>query len=52
MAVDKTHETAHLLLGREVVDDVEELPDFLGRLTLNHVGNGFASDIAMVGKTS
>jgi hypothetical protein len=36
----------HLLLGREVVDDVEELADLFGGLALDHVGNSLASDIA------
>ena len=34
-----------LLLGSEVVGDVEGLADLLGRLALDHVGNGLASNI-------
>lgn len=34
-----------LLLGREVVGDVERLSDLLGGLALDHVCNRFASDI-------
>ena len=33
------------LLGSEIVLDVERLADLLGRLALDHVGDGFASDI-------
>lgn len=35
-----------LLLGSEIVDDVEELPDLLGSLALDHVSDGLASNIA------
>lgn len=34
-----------LLLGREVVGDVEGLADLLGRLALDHVGDGLAADV-------
>lgn len=34
-----------LLLGSEIVGDIESLPDFIGRLALDHVRNGLASDI-------
>lgn len=34
-----------LLLGREVVLDVERLADLVGRLTLDHVGDGLAANI-------
>lgn len=34
-----------LLLGSEIVDDVEELPDLLGSLALDHVSDGLASNI-------
>jgi hypothetical protein len=33
------------LLGGEVVLDVEGLADLLGRLALDHVGDGLAADI-------
>lgn len=36
---------AHLFLRSKVVDNVKELPDLLGCLALDHVGNGLASDI-------
>ena len=34
-----------LLLGGEVVGDVEGLADLLGRLALNHVGDSLAADV-------
>ena len=34
-----------LLLGGEVIGDIECLADLLWRLALDHVGDGFASDI-------
>lgn len=34
-----------LLLGCEVVGDVEGLANLLGRLALDHVGNGLAADV-------
>lgn len=34
-----------LLLGRKVILDIERFPDLLGRLALDHVGHGLASDI-------
>ena len=34
-----------LLLGREVVLDVEGLADLLRRLALDHVGDGLAADV-------
>lgn len=34
-----------LLLGCEVVLDVERLADLLRRLALDHVGNGFTTDV-------
>lgn len=34
-----------LLLGSEVVLDVERLADLIGRLALDHVGNSLAADI-------
>ena len=34
-----------LLLGGEIVGDVERLSDLLGRLALDHVGDGLASDV-------
>lgn len=34
-----------LLLGCEVVRDVERLADILGRLALDHVGHSLATDI-------
>jgi hypothetical protein len=34
-----------LLLGSEVVLDVEGLSDLVGRLALDHVGDGLAADI-------
>ena len=34
-----------LLFRREVVDDVEELANLLRRLTLDHVGDGLATDV-------
>lgn len=37
----------YLFFGCEVVDNVEELPDFLRSLAFNHVCDGFASDIPM-----
>ena len=36
------------LLRREVVNNVEELADLLGRLALDHVRNGLATNIAVV----
>ena len=38
--------TTDLLLWRKVIHNVEELPDLFRCLTLNHVCNGLASDIA------
>lgn len=37
----------HLFLGGEVVDDVEELADFLWCLSFDHVCDSLASDIAI-----
>ena len=34
-----------LLLGGEVIGDVEGLTNLFGRLALDHVGNGLASNI-------
>ena len=34
-----------LLLGCEVILDVESLPDLLGSLSLDHVGNSLASKV-------
>lgn len=34
-----------LLLGGKVVLDVEEFPDLIGGLSLNHVGDGLATDV-------
>lgn len=34
-----------LLLGGEVVLDIEGLTDFLGRFALDHVGDGLATDV-------
>ena len=34
-----------LLFGGEVVLDVERLPDLLGRLSLDHVGDGLTADV-------
>jgi hypothetical protein len=34
-----------LLLGREVVLDVERLADLVGGLALDHVGDGLAADV-------
>jgi len=34
-----------LFLGSEVVDDIEKFPDFLRRLSLDHVRHSFAPDI-------
>ena len=34
-----------LLLGREVVLDIESLADLLRRLALDHVGNGLAANV-------
>lgn len=34
-----------LLLGGEVVLDVERLSDLVGRLALDHVGDGLAADV-------
>jgi hypothetical protein len=34
-----------LLLGGEVVLDVESLTDLIGRLALDHVGDGLAADV-------
>lgn len=34
-----------LLLGREVILDVESLPDLLRRLALDHVCDGLAADV-------
>ena len=38
-------EQTHLLLGGEVVHDVEELADLLRCLALDHVGDGLAANI-------
>ena len=38
---------AHLLLRREVVDNVEELADLLRGLALDHVRHGFATNISV-----
>jgi hypothetical protein len=37
----------YLLLRSKVVDNVEELPDFLRCLALDHVSNGLAAHIAV-----
>ena len=37
---------AHLFFRGEVIDDVEQLPDFLWSLSLDHVRDGLAADIA------
>lgn len=34
-----------LLLGSEIILDVECLSDFFGRLALDHVGDGLAPDV-------
>ena len=34
-----------LLLGREVVLDIEGFADLFGRLALDHVGDGLAADV-------
>lgn len=34
-----------LLLGGEVVRNIERLTDFLGRLALDHVGDGLAANV-------
>lgn len=34
-----------LFLGSEVVGDVESLTNLLGRLALDHVGNGLAANV-------
>ena len=39
------HDT-YLLLGREVVHDVEELADLLGRLALDHIRHSLAANVA------
>ena len=36
----------HLFLRGKVVDDVEELADLFGGLSLDHVGHSLAADIA------
>ncbi len=36
----------HLLLGSEIVDDVEELANLLGGLALDHVRYRLAADVA------
>ena len=43
---------AYLLLRREVVDDVEELPDLLRRLALDHVCNRLAANVAVANTLS
>lgn len=40
--------SSHLLLWREVVDDVEELADLLSGLALQHVRNRLAADVTEV----
>ena len=37
-----------LFFRREVVDDVEELANLLGRLALDHVRHRLAADVAMI----
>jgi hypothetical protein len=44
---ETTRRTTYLLLRSEIVDDVEELPDLLRGLALDHVGNGLAPDITV-----
>lgn len=39
------------LFGCEIVDDVEELPDLLRSLALDHVGNGLASYVTIGHRT-
>lgn len=34
-----------LLFGSKIILDIESLPDLLGRLPLDHIGNSFTSDI-------
>ena len=43
---EKRRRATYLLLRGEVVDDVEEFPDLFRGLALDHVGDGFAPDIA------
>ena len=40
------HEATHLFLGSEVVHNVEELADLFRSLTLDHVSNRLAADVA------
>ena len=40
------HRATHLFLRSEVVDNVEELPNLFRGLSLDHVGDSFASNIA------
>jgi hypothetical protein len=38
---------SYLLLWGEVIHDVEEFPDLLGCLTLDHVGDGLAAYVTV-----
>ncbi len=40
------HNETHLFFRREVVDNVEQFANFLGCLALDHVRDGFATNIA------
>ena len=48
--VEEESRDAHLLLRREVVDNVEELADLLRGLALDHVRDCLASNIAIIDK--
>jgi hypothetical protein len=37
----------YLFLGGEVIDNVEKLPDLLGCLAFDHVGNSLAAHVAV-----
>ncbi len=42
---------AYLFFRSEVIDNVEELANFFGSLSLNHVGNGFAANIPVISRS-
>jgi hypothetical protein len=48
----KELEPPYLLLGSEVVHNVEKLADFFGCLAFDHVGNSFATDITIADRQS
>ena len=44
---ETTRRATYLLLRSEIVYNVEELPDLLRGLALDHIGDGLAPDIAV-----